>query len=167
MSNVFQYNTVNGLCFLFLRDCVRSKNGAHSEWNWQQQKKMGEIVFDESSCAVFMDLVKFNAFNFGFDFIYLYRFTSDVDRDRSVPVALRVPGKSRHLNTPMTACRTQRRSAPSVRNATLIVNCQFMAQYIRIARFFFSRWKCMRVTLLLLCLVVGWSVGYSDRFPCF
>lgn len=46
--------------------------------------------------------------------------TSDVDRDRSVPVALRVPGKSRHLNTPMTACRTQRRSAPSLRNATLI-----------------------------------------------
>lgn len=47
-------------------------------------------------------------------------FTSDVDRDRSVPVALRVPGKSLHRNTPMTACRTQRRSAPSVRNATLI-----------------------------------------------
>lgn len=55
-------------------------------------------------------------------------FTSVVDRDRSVPVALRVPGKSRQRNTPMTACRTQRRSAPSVRNATLISTAQLMAE---------------------------------------
>lgn len=50
-------------------------------------------------------------------------FTSVVDRDRNVPELeeLRVPGKSRHRNTPMTACRTQRRSPPlSLCNATLV-----------------------------------------------
>lgn len=34
------------------------------------------------------------------------------------PIELRVPGKSRHLNTPITAWRTQRRSAPSLWKAT-------------------------------------------------
>lgn len=68
------------------------------------------------------------------------KFTSDVDRDRSVPVALRVPGKSRQRNTPMTACRTQRRSAPSVRNATLISTARFMAEIeTKDSRAYFSR----------------------------
>lgn len=42
--------------------------------------------------------------------------------ERNVPVLLQllVPGKSRHRSTPITACLTQRRSAPSLLGATLV-----------------------------------------------
>lgn len=46
--------------------------------------------------------------------------------ERNVPVLLQllVPGKSRHRSTPITACRTQRRSAPSFLGATRVATVQ-------------------------------------------
>lgn len=49
---------------------------------------------------------------------------------------LLVPGKSRQRSTPITACRTQRRSAPSLWKATLVANvrlCKCSQQKNRIS----------------------------------
>lgn len=56
-----------------------------------------------------------------FNIMSLYYYTSD-EMERNVPVLLQLlePGKSRHRSTPITACRTQRRSAPSLLGATLV-----------------------------------------------
>lgn len=58
-----------------------------------------------------------------------YTHTSD-EMDRRVPVLLQflVPGKSRHRSTPITACRTQRRSAPSLLGATLVATVTINVQ---------------------------------------
>lgn len=60
-----------------------------------------------------------------------YTHTSD-EMDRRVPVLLQflVPGKSRHRSTPITACRTQRRSAPSVLGATLVATVTINVQTV-------------------------------------
>lgn len=78
-------------------------------------------VSNKLSClvAVFFLLLLLNNF-FCFNFC-LSIFTSVVESDRIVPVfELRVPGKSRHLMTPRTACRTQRCSLLSVCIASFI-----------------------------------------------
>lgn len=79
--------------------------------------------------------------------------------DRNVPVLLQllVPGKSRHRSTPITACRTQRRSAPSLLGATLVATVNQLIKQL----FACSLWRCY----CLVCACAGLTAFVNSFVP--